>query len=214
MWAQCLCKRYSVTRNKGIHCLLVPYAIHKKRKGTGGLPCLCWHWSGMPHSDLCTGFSCWFPFSAEKDLVQHGRSSPQNLSTATWLKASVSTQQDRDKAFLRHFPRAGKWFNSELLHGGQRDFCTWLFLDYLMPRAFLHLLMNFTASWLLPPSPPLFLALPFWTILTSGILSFHIFWQALFVCTFSLPSCHSKILISTLPSHLQPLQVKVFFLHH
>lgn len=127
------------------------------------------------------------------------------------LIEGLGKQQDRDKAFLRHFPRAGKWFNSELLRGGQRDFCTWLFLDYLMPRAFLHLLMNFTASWLLPPP---FLVLPFLTILTSGILSFHIFWQALFVCTFSLPSCHSKILISTLPSHLQPLKLKVFFLHH
>lgn len=218
-WEVSLCGHSAYVRGilylgiKGIHCLLAPYAIHKKRKGTGGLPCLCWHWSGMPHSDLCTGFSCWFSFSAEKDLVQHGRSSPQNLSTATWLKASVSTQQDRDKAFLCHFPRAGKWFNYKLLRGGQRDFCTWLLLDYLMPRAFLHLLMNFTASWLLPP-PSLFLVLPFLTILTSGILSFHIFWQALLVCTFSLPRCHSKILISTLQSHLQPLKLKVFFLHH
>lgn len=155
MWAQCLCKRYYVTRNQR-HCLLISHAVHKKRKGTGGLPCLFWHWPGMPRSDLCTGFSCWFSSSAEKDLVQHRRSSPQNLSTATWLKASVSTQQDQERAaaFLHHFPRAGKWFNSELLHGGWHDFCTWLFLDYLMPRAFLHLLMNFTASWLLPPIPP------------------------------------------------------------
>lgn len=155
----------------------------------------------MPSSDLCTDFSCWFPSSAEKDLVQHGRSSPQNLSTATWLKASVSTQQDQERAagFLHHFPRAGKWFNSELLRGGWHDFCTWLFLDYLMPRAFLHLLMNFTSSWLLLPMPPL-LVIPFLTILTSGILSSHIFWQARLVCiqAFSLPRCHSKILISTL----------------